>query len=695
MNPLQLPSDTLQIALGNYNKLLTRIQQELIPRQVPPTAEWAQDEFRLPAESGDTTGRYDLSYVPYAYGIFAALDDPAISEVVVQKAAQVGWTFLLIAWLFKTIKWQPCAIVGMFPKEGSAKEFNDEKLVASIRSTPSINAIIDTTLSRKSTNTAKFKAFPGGFLKLVGSKSPSSVKSTPAKVVFVEEPDDATDNLSEQGNSIKLLWERTKRIRNSKRVMGGTPSIDGLSKVQDQIKRSDQRVLPVECHDCGAHHVLSWDNVSWSDADGGREHEIYGRALPETSVYACPECGSAWDDYQRKSNIRSTVAKAIAANDPLCGWTPTAEFYGIAGFMELSELYSCLPGAGLVDLVRDFLSAEYEAANGDETERIVFQNSKLARAYAYQDDQASREELKARALDYPEHYCPAGGLLLTVGIDVQHNRIAVIKRAFGRGEESWGVLWREIYARTSTTDITDPVWGELETLVFQGVEHERGVSIYPSAVSIDSGDGNTNDSVYTWARATQKKYSHVLVMAVKGSSNQTDPEIFATPSVKSVDHKDPKKRTKADKHGLKVYLVGTNKAKDLLTTRRKLTGVGPGRTHQSKHVRDDYWDQVTGEVKAPHRTIRNKKIWQQKSGCAVEAGDCEVYALHAARARRIHLKSATDWDTIENKLLQSDLFGEPVAPGASASAAPTTQPAAALSSTAENLADLARKLAGR
>lgn len=648
----------------NLSNLSQSIQSELIPKPVPPTADWVEAEFRLPPEArgSDTDSRYSFQAVPYILGIYAAMDDPDVQEVVVQKAAQVGWTYAFIAWLFKIIALVPCAIVGMFAKDGAAREFNDEKLEPSIRATPSLNRIIDVTKSRSSSNRALFKSFPNGFLKLVGSKSISSVKSTTARFVFVEEPDDSADNLKEQGNAIKLLWERTKRMRNSKRILGGTPSVEGLSKVEDHIRISDQRVLPIRCHACDAFNVLDWDNVNYTESDdpGYQPHEVYGRYLPETAAYACPECGELWDDHRRKQNIRETVFDAIAAGDRFCGWTPTAPFHGIAGFKELSELYSCLPGAGLSDLVKDYLSAEFEASRGDETERIVFQNSKLARTYAYEGDHVTADALRDKADDYPEGTVPAGGLMLTVGIDVQQNpaRVSVLHRAWGRGEENWAVVWQELHAQNSTADKSDQVWDDLERVVFQAYPHVTGAAMYASAVSIDSSDGTTNDAVYDWVRRMSKKYPHVLVMAIKGSSSQQDPEIFSTPRVKGVDHANPKKQSKADRFGLKIYIVGTNKAKDWLSGHMKLDGEGPGRCHVYKTVRQDYFEQVTGEVKAPHRTLRNKKTWQKKSGRAVEAWDCEVYALHAARARRVHLKSPADWDVLEQQLLQADMFRE-------------------------------------
>jgi phage terminase large subunit GpA-like protein len=631
--------------------------QALKPVKVVSTIEWAETEFRLPAESSDQPGPYNFYYTPYLKGIFSALDDPNIGEVVTMKAAQVGWTMALIAYLGRNMSTSPCAIVVMFPKDGAGREFNDEKLEPSIRATPALRRLINVNKSRSSNNRAMFKKYPGGFLKLVGSGSPSSVKSTPAKIVIVEEPDDAVDNLKQQGNAITMLWERTKRIRGSKRILGGTPSVDGLSKVQEHLNTSDKRVLPITCNDCGSGHVLGFDNVSWLQADEGeKEHEVYGLSLPDSSVYTCPHCGSAWDDYQRKENIRNTVDKAEAAGDPNYGWVATAEFHGVAGFQELNEIYSCLPGAGVADLVRDFLKAEHKAARGDEQDRIVFQNSKLARTYAYKGDHVDADTLRKRALDYQENVCPAGGLLVTVGIDVQHDRVAVIKRAWGRGEESWCLYWGEHYAASSCADKGDAVWEELEHVVFQQLQHSRGAGIKVSAVGIDSGDGATNDAVYHWVRQMAKKYPSVLVMAIKGASKDQDKEIFSTPSLKGLDHVNPKRQTKADKRGLKVYIVGTNKAKDWLAGRMKREGTGPETHHVYEGIRDDYFEQVTGEVKAPHKNSKGRKVWQPKSGRAVEAWDCEVYALHAARARRVHLKRPQDWDAIEQKILQADLF---------------------------------------
>jgi phage terminase large subunit GpA-like protein len=622
-----------------------------------PTSEWSEKYLRLPKENSDTPGNYELYYVPYFYGIYNALDDPNIPEVVCMKAAQVAWTTGLIAYILKRVDVSPSAMIGMFASEGAARDFSDEKLVPIVRETSRLRGKIDTTTSRKSGNRALHKNFPGGFLKLISSNAVRSVKSTPAKLVFVEEPDDANENVKDQGDSVLLLWERTKRQRNPKRILGGTPKVKGFSRVERYTLRSDKRMLPVVCHDCNESHVLDFENVKWDSAE--REwHPEYGKALPESAVYACPHCGSAWDDYQRKENIRNTVYAAIEAGDKNAGWVATAEYSGVAGFMELSELYACLPGAGLADLVKSYLEAEYRSEQGDENAKVVFVNSKLGRPYEFDDDRDDADGLQKRAQadqesQHDELLCPHDGLLLTCGIDVQHDRVELTIRAWGRDEESWLVLYQAIYASQGCVEKNDPVWNELDKVVFGGIEHERGMQVYVSAISIDSSDGTTSDAVYNWVRTRQKKYPHRLIMAIKGASSG-DPEIFATPKVKSIDHKNPKKSTKADRHGVKVFIVGTNKAKDWLAGHMKLNGSGAGRFHYYADVRNDYFDHMTAEAKVPGRL--GKKTWQCRAGRRCEAWDCEVYALHAARAKRLHLYKPEDWKKLEAELTQADLF---------------------------------------
>jgi len=584
---------------------------------------------------------------PWVRGMQAALDDPRVHKVVDMKASQTAWTEgVLINYLLKRIDIDPCGIIGMFAKTGAADEFVDEKFAPAVIATPRMHSKIDVTTTRKAGNKKLFKKFSGGFLKLVGSNSPSSVKSTSAQVIFVEEPDDANTNVKGQGDTIKLLEDRKKTFSDGLMIYGGTPTIKELSAIEDAYKSSDQRKYFIPCHDCGDSHVLDWENVKW-EQNSETKHEIYGHARPETGFYACPHCGSVWDDDQKNDNVQK------AETTPGAGWQATAEFRGVAGFGHISELYAPFDGSRFIRLVERYLEARKKFDAGDDTDYITFVNTCLGLPYEYESDAPEVEDLAKRAEDYPELLVPNGGLILTVGIDVQHDRFAVIIRVWGRGEESWLVYWGEVFG--TVTDQKNDVWHELEQLVFSAKQHENGFEIMPSAVSIDSSDGKTSDQVYNWVRLMQKKYAHVHVMAIKGESNNPDKEIYSTPKA-SVDPRSP---TKAARYGLRIYMVGTNKGKDLISTRLQLTGAGPGRFHYYQEVRSDYYDQLTSEVKAPSRRMRNKLIWQLRSGKRNEALDCEDYALHAARSQKTHTLTPKQWDALELKLKQTDLFTQP------------------------------------
>jgi len=602
-------------------------------------------------------GRYSAAVTPWVRGIHEALDDPKVVKVVAQKSAQVAWTDgVLLNYLGRRMDIDPAPMIVMFSKEGAAKEFNEEKLVPMIEATPRLAAKIPIKARRDKDNRWAYKGFPGGFLKLVGSNSPSSVKSTPAPVVCVEEPDDCNDNVKQQGNTIALLIERTKTFPRRKVIFGGTPTIAGLSAVEAAYQESDKRKFFVRCPHCGEEQVLSWDNVHWSE-DPALNHEVYGKVKLDSAVYACPHCGALWDDAAKNRAVRKGV------------WRATAPLMGTAGFY-INELYSPFPGSTMRNLLAKFLLAKMKLDQGDDSYMRSFVNNQLGLPYEFQSGLPEANELAARAEDYDEFTVPVVGCVLTAGVDVQHDRLAVIIRAWGPGEESWLVYWGELHGQTMLPE--KGAWVDLDALLKRGFKTVNGSTVYIRAVSIDSSDGQTSDAVYSFVRRRVGRG----FMAIKGSSVTDDSkEIFSTPKI-SVDLNG---KQKALKYGLRPFIVGVSRAKDLLlgvdagAGRIKLEGSGPGRMHWYKSVRPDYWEQITSEVKAPS-SYTKKRVWQKKSGVRNEALDCEVYALHAARSLKTHLWTADRWALEKNKQVQMDLLAARPEPAAKPAVVEKPQP---------------------
>jgi phage terminase large subunit GpA-like protein len=630
------------------------------PERIPLTV-WADTHGVLPSELAEKHGRFRTALTPYMPAIHRALEDPDVPDVVVMKAAQVGWTvgavIMFALWVADTIG---RGIIIMFPRKESAQDHVQEKFNPVVNAMPRLAGKITTSTARKDGNKELFRKFPGGWIKFIGSHSAPGAKSSSAPIVVYEEPDDADTNVAGQGGAIRLLTERTKGFRRVKRVTGGTPTIKGLSAIEHAESLSDQQRFFVPCHHCGEAHVLAWENVHWPE-DADIAHEVYGRARPDDAWYECPHCRGRWSYLQKLRNVTRAESAGF-------GYRPTAPYHGVRGF-HISELMSPMPGARFGEMVRKYLEARHKERQGDLGPLVAFWNNQLGLPFEYAGDATNAETLASQAEDYPELIVPWGGLLITAGIDVQADRVAIVLRAWGRGEESWLVYWGEMYCGHdggSVSDTSDPVWAGLRQFLTTPLKHASGAELRVVSASIDASDGKTSDAVYHFVR-THRGLG--ILRAIKGASERagraTDREIYSAP--RKVDYKSD---TKAAKYGLQVYQVGTNKAKDWLAAHQQLTGAGPGRMHAYADVRGDYWEQVTSEVKAPNRRRGGRKTWQLKTGRRNEAWDCEVYDLHAARAAKVHLLNPSQWDALERAIKQVDISRA----AQSNAAAPTQSP---------------------
>lgn len=639
---MTLPPMMRQKLKRNAKGWVRSLARKLTPPERITTLEWATRHRWMSEVETARPGKYSVHVTPVLAlpgGPLEAVDDPNVEEVCCQKSAQIAWTSGVLGnTLARWIDIEPSPIIGLFPKDGAAKEYVAEKFEPMVEATPRLRNKIDLR-SRKLQQRQQFKRFPGGFLKLVGSNSPASVKSTPSPRGFVEEPDDCNLNLKGQGDSILLLKERGKTYGRGRKkyLIGGTPTIAGLSSIEAEMQLSDQRRCLVPCHHCGESHEMSFDNLI-CPTEPGRNHPIYGESRPDRTVYACPNCGSEWNDQEKNANLRRGR------------WEATAEFNGIAGFY-MTELLSTFPDSRFARLMEKWLAAQHAANDGDFSDLIVFTNSSMGIPYEFKGDAPELDDLKARAEAYAELSVPRGGLLVTAGVDVQHDRLAIIIRAWGRAEESWLVYWAELYG--NPMDKADAVWTDLDRLLTRGLEHESGATLRVIAATIDSSDGQTSDAVYHYVRARQR---HGIMAGKGGSLNNETREIFSRPKISDDTNR---KNTKADKYGLRPFIVGTHKAKDLIDARIRLQGTGAGRMHWYQDVRADYWEQLTSEVKAPHPRSPTKRVWQKKSGKRNEGLDCEVYALHAARSCRTHVLRESDWMHLEQQLTQTTLFEQP------------------------------------
>ena len=258
-------------------EMLDRVWGYIEPPADLDIDEWAEAHREISPEESALPGPYQVGNTPILRGILKACSDPVVRKVVTQKPAQVGYTAGITCNVMAYhVKHRPSVQVAVFPRIQSAKDFADEKFDPMVRATPMLSEAISLK-SRSKGNSTLRKHYPGGLIKLVAANSPSDVKSTSARVVIVEEPDDVSQNVKGQGDAIKLAEERAKTYDDHLILVGGSPTAKGASNIEAEIQVSDARVPMIECHSCGESHTPVWENVTIPDhADGAEAHEIYG-----------------------------------------------------------------------------------------------------------------------------------------------------------------------------------------------------------------------------------------------------------------------------------------------------------------------------------------------------------------------------------------------------------------------------------
>ena len=624
-----------------------RVWRRLKPPPKLSVADWAVKYRVLSNEESSMRGRFSWDVSPALRGVAEVINLPATRKVVVQKSAQIGYTAGIVCNVIGYhIHYRPSVIVAAFPRTMAAKDFASEKLDPMIRACSVLRKRINLK-SRADGNSLLRKRFPGGLAKLVGTNSPSDVKSTSARVVVVEEPDDAASDVRGQGNSLKMLEERVKTYGDHLFLIGGTPTAANASTVEAEMRKTDKRYFQVPCHACSELHVLEWENVTIpEDPPEAAAREIYGRLRHEDAFYSCPHCQAQWTDDERIANLRRAERDGG-------GWVATAES-SIPGFY-MNELLSTFDESRVPKLARKYLEAKDKMDKGDPTDMVVFYNSTLGKVWEYRGELPEEDALRARAEKYDEWACPAGGLYAVMTVDVQHDRLAVTVWVFGRGEEMWLAYWGELYGSTMVNDAG--AWVELKHTMARQVRHAIGPGLPIQAVAIDCSDGQTSDAVYAFVRANNAAGRPVF--AVKGASDAVGKvEIWAPP--KKVD---PNIRsTKAARAGVTVNIVGAAKAKDLVlgysenAGRVRLDGDGPGRMHWYEGVRDDFYEQLLSEIKIPRRDNPSKREWKARTDRRNEALDCTVYAVYLYRALRLNLQRPTFWDQLELRLRQAPLL---------------------------------------
>jgi len=241
----------------------------------------------------------------------------------------------------------------------------------------------------------------------------------------------------------------------------------------------------------------------------------------------------------------------------------------------------------------------------------------MSEPYEESGDRPEWATLKARCEPYQPMSVPASGKILTAGIDVQHNRLAVGIYAWGAGQECWLIYHVEIAGDPMHSD----VWKQLDQLLYRPWPHASGVEMRICSAGVDSGDGKTTQAVRNYCR-----FRGPIVFALKGSSQRNKP-VIGVPSKQDISWEGEK-----IDGGIEVWPIGTDTAKATLYSRLQVKEPGPGYIHFYIGTSDEYFLQLTAE-KLITRFVKGYPVqeWHNVRGNRRnEQTDCYNYAYGAA-----------------------------------------------------------------
>lgn len=516
-----------------------------------------------------------------------ALSDSEIHTVVMQKSAQVGFTEVLLNILGYYMSQDPSPILWVNPTLEMSEVASKTRLAPMLRDTPILRGLVSDTKAKDSSNTLLSKVYPGGILALAGANSPAGLASRPIRIVLCDEVDRFPASAGPEGDPVNLAIKRSATFQNRKIILGSTPTIKGISRIEAAYLQSDQRRYYVPCPDCGEMQHLVWANLNWQPN------------APESAVYACRQCGSAINEKHK--------ARMLARGE----WRADAVAPGIAGF-HINELYS--PWRRWSDVVKDFLSAK---ASPETLKTWI--NTSLGECWEEQSEKSDPTTLLSRRENYTAAHLPARVLYLTAGVDAQDDRLeceVVGWRQDGRDSppESWGIEYLVLRGDPARMD----VWNQLDTILKRDYRTEDNRTLRISAACVDSG-GHHTAQVYAFAEARKGRH----IYAIKGMPGARP--IWSHKAGKSIKYK------------AQVWHVGSDTAKDAWYSRLRTKEDGPGYCHFPLEYSEHFFEMLTAEqVRTKYSKGRPIREWFLPAGKRNEALDIRVYALAGLLARPVN-----------------------------------------------------------
>lgn len=535
---LKAKTKTVNLLRGIFSKGL---------RLTPKTSvsQWA-DNFRMLPSTSAEPGRWHTDRAPYQRAIMDAFTEPGIFKVVVKSASQIGKSDIMNNVIGRFAHLDPCAIMLMQPTLMDAEDYSKSRIAAMIEATPVLRNVFKEVKSRSTGNTILTKYFPGGRLVITGANSPSQLASKAIRILLCDEVDRFPDSAGSEGDPVDLAAKRMTTFWN--RVMGlfSTPTIKGVSRIDDEYLAGTQEEWQHECPCCGEYSLVTHRHII-CDHEVSLDRKKEKQVIIHSVRWCCPKCGCISDE----ATVKKARQKFVMNN-------PKALETGVRSFHVNCFASPWIKWATVME--------EWYKAEGDpEREKVVY-NTRFGESYERKGNFESEEIFLNRREKYSAEL-PEGVLFLTAAVDTQDNRLEYEIAGWGPGEERWGITKGIILGIPDELE----TWDKLDAVLDKQYTFADGRSLNVARTFIDTGGHySTEVKNYCFRKRHRRRY------AIKGSSTPGQNVLASVSKIKL-----------GGRATIPMQIIGTDSAKQYIMERLSITEPGAKYMHYPLDQQED------------------------------------------------------------------------------------------------------------
>ena len=660
------------------------------------TVSEAAEKYRKLNNPGAYVGPWLNEMAPYLVEVQDVLSSVSHTGMIFAGPAQCGKTDIFLNWQTYSVVCDPADMMLIQTSQTTARDFSIRRIDRLHRHTHEVQQRL---IQRRDADNTFDKQYANGMLVTLSWPTINELSGKPIPRLWLTDYDRMDQDVDGEGSPYDLAKKRATTfgshgmcaaesspgfvVENPKWMPSSKHEAPPTKGILSLYNRGDRRRWYWRCVHCHQPFEPDFSLLHWPDTADFME-------AAEMATMRCPFCEM---DYHHdpmdgmpgkyEMNINGKWIKDGQV------WLPDGSVEGRGIRSEIASFWLKGVAASFASwktLVFNYLTAEAEyEANGSEEALKTTVNTDQGMPYTPKSLASDRlpEELKNRAKPLGQREVPPGVRYLSASVDVQKNRFVVQVHGTGVGKDVWIIDRFEIKKSKRVDEDGERLWVNpgaypedwkllVEEVILKTYPLMDGSGRHMAIklVTCDSGgkegvttnaydfvrwlrkgddpeidtDGEQGD--YRWEPGLAQRF-----LLVKGASTKGAPRVAV-----SFPDSQRKDRSAGARGEIPVLMMNTNLLKDTLDKMLDRTDPGGGRINFPDWLDDNFFTELTVEVKDANKGWLNPRKYRN------ESWDLLVYYLAGSLTKLVGLEHlnwdqppgwAEEWD-------QNDLVFDPV-----------------------------------